>query len=117
EGSDGHLVELFVERFGVGWMAMAEAVHADPADEVDVAVAVGVLDHRSLCPLDRDAGAEREPLQSGREMTLLLLHQLARAGAWNFRPDKRGLQRHFLAFRSRSGLFDSRPAPPMGGHV
>jgi len=98
-------------------MAMAEAVDADPADEVDVAVTVHVLDHRSLRALHRDAGAERKPLQPWREMTLLVLHQFARAGPGNFRLDMRGLQRHFLAFRSRSGLFDSRPAPPMGGHV
>src|SRR5438105_10091397 len=117
ERSDGHLVELLVQRFGVGGMAMAEAVDADPADEVDVAVAVDVFDHRSLRALDRDAGAERKPLQPRREMTLLVLHQFARAGPGNFRPDMSGLQRHSLPFRSRSGLVDSRPAPPMGGRV
>src|SRR5439155_25315831 len=44
--------------------------------------------------LNDDARAEREPLQSGREMTLLVLHQLPRSGSGDFRLDVRGLERH-----------------------
>src|SRR2546428_13752312 len=98
-------------------MEMAEVVDADPADEVDVAVTVHVLDHRSLRALHRDAGAEHKPLQPWREMTMLVLHQFARARPGNFRLDMRGLQRHFLAFRRRSGLSDSSTAPPIAGPV
>jgi hypothetical protein len=48
---------------------------------------------------------------------LFVLDQAAGSRPGNFRLDVRGFERHFLAFRSRSGAFDSRPAAPMGGHV
>ena len=96
---------------------MAETVDADPADQIDVSVAVDVLDHRPLRALDGDAGGEREALKAGCKVPLLVLHQAARSRSGNFRLDVRGFERHFLAFRSRSGAFDSRPAAPVGGHV
>ena len=90
-----------MKGLGVRRVAVPEAVDADTADQVDVTVPVHVLDHGALGLLDRDAGAERETLEARREMALLELDELARPGAGNFRLDVRGLERHFLAFRSR----------------
>src|SRR5207253_5410280 len=95
ERSDGHLVELLVESLRPRGVAMAEAVHADPADQVDISVAVDVLDHRALRAFDGDAGAEREALQAGGKMPLLVLDQAAGSRARDFGLDVRGFERHF----------------------
>ena len=87
EAAHRHLLDLGVQRLLVGGVAMAERIDADAADQIDVAVPVDVLDHRALGPLDRDAAHQRETLQTGREVLLLPLSDLAALRARDLRLD------------------------------
>src|ERR1700720_4298742 len=75
-------------------MPVSEAVHFVPHNWLHMPVPVDVLKLVSLGCFHRYARAEGEPLQSGRQMSLLVLDQLPRSGPGDFRLDVRGLERH-----------------------
>src|SRR3954471_12034081 len=95
ERAHRRLLDLGVERLAIGGMAMSERIRPDPADQVDEAVPVCVLDDGPFRPLDGDAARQGEPLQAGCEMLLLLRDDrlTARAGNGGFDVGGGELQR------------------------
>ena len=92
EAADGQLPRLRGDRLDVRRVAMAERVHADAADEVDVAVAIDVGEHAPAAVVHRQASPERETLQARGEVPLLPRHDLLGS-----RPGNTGADRDLLA--------------------
>jgi hypothetical protein len=68
-------------------MPMAEARDRDPGEEIDVGVAVGVGEGRAFAVIECDAGEQRNPLASGRDVALLSVEDFFRLGTGDWSLD------------------------------
>jgi hypothetical protein len=68
-------------------MPMTEARDRDPGEEIDVGVAVRVGECRAFAVIEREAGEQRNPLASGRDVALLGVENFLRLGTGNWSLD------------------------------
>ena len=64
-------------------MPMTETRDRNPGKEIYVGVAVGVGERRAFAVIECDAGEQRNPLASGRDVTLFGVENFLRLGTGN----------------------------------
>jgi hypothetical protein len=62
---------------------MTEAGDCYSGKKIDIGVAVGVGERRAFAVIERDAGEQRNPLASGRDVALFGVENFLRLGTGN----------------------------------
>ena len=92
ERADRHLVDLVLEDLAVAGMGVAEGVDADAGREIEVPVAVEVLDDRALGPGHGQPGQAGDGLDPRGEAPAHLGDQGPALGPRHLREDLRAFQ-------------------------